>query len=296
MKAKTYLVERQIAWAVRHDIRLMRSPDRQDSVEEFDGNENRTAYTTTLADNLFEPMSEDAKADFQAGDGGELGEKMQALYSSSALGCNLFHHLRKPEHQSCLLDALKIPNKAVVAIRFEQKRQVMENPRSQGFSRDPNLDLVIRFESPGHLETAVECKFREPWSGKPQGIKAKYLQTETFWSELPNLNAYALEIGTAKQDQINQHLHAGQLLKHLLGLRYANRQGGHDSFELVYLFYDVPGEEGAKHLRELTNFARVVQADGIRFRWIACQEFIVRLLRHRSRFPAFVDYLTERYL
>ncbi len=173
MKAETYLVERQIAWAVRNHIKLMKSPGQQDSVEEFDGEENRTAYTTTPEDNLFEPMRDDVKTQFQSGDGGELGGKMQALYSSSALGCNLFHHLRDLPHQSCLLDALQIPLEAAVSIQFEQKRPVMENPRNQGFPRDPNLDVVIRFESRRHLETAIECKFREPWSGKPGGNQSQ---------------------------------------------------------------------------------------------------------------------------
>lgn len=82
------------------------------------------------------------------------------------------------------------------------------------------------------------------------------------------------------------------MLKHLLGLRHEYWQGGHGSFELLYLFYDVPGEEGGKHLRELIEFARATREDGVQFRWITCQEYILRLLKHRGRFPAFVDYLT----
>ena len=184
MKAKTYIVERQIAWARRKNINLMASPENPDSVHEWDGKKDRTAYTTTLEANLFEPLNDDAWAEFKAGDGGELGGNirvppggprppsageggeaggsMQALYSSSALACNLFHHLRRPENHSCLLEAIEVPKNAVQSIRFEQKRKVMEEPEKNGFPRDPNLDLVIRLESHKQIETAIECKFREP--------------------------------------------------------------------------------------------------------------------------------------
>lgn len=296
MKAKTYVVERQIAWAKRHGIALTVSPSDRSSVGEFGGEENRTAYTTTLEANLFEPMGDSTRADFDAGDGGELGEKMNALYSSSALACNLFQHLCHPAHHQCLTDAIGVRGGTVRSIRFEQKRKFMERPRSQGFQRDPNLDVVIRVESPTPFEVAVECKCREPWSGRPDGLKSRYLETAEFWGLIPNLRAYAERVGTGKQDAINHHLHAAQLLKHLLGLMYENRAGGKDGFELVYLWLDVPSAEGAKHRTELAEFQHAAQTDGVRFRPMSCQEFILRLLRHRNQFPAFVDYLTDRYL
>jgi hypothetical protein len=296
MKAKTYLVERQIAWAKRHGVDLIVSPSDRNEVGDFSGQENRTAYTTTLEANLFEPIGDVARADFEAGDGGELGEKMNALYSSSALACNLFHHLCQPDRHACLKDLVGIKAGTIRSVQFEQKRRVMEKPRSQGFQRDPNLDVMIRMDSPNPVEFAFEVKCREPWSGRPDGIKSRYLEVADFWTSIPNLKAYAERIGIGKQDAINQHLHAAQLLKHLLGLLYENRAGGKSGFELIYLWLDVPGPEASKHRQELAEFQHAADSDGIRFRPMPCQEFILRLLRHRSRFPAFVDYLTDRYL
>jgi len=218
------------------------SPENPEPVEEWDGKRMRTAYTARLEENLFEPLANDARSDFEAGDGGELRGNMRALYSSSAMACNLFHHLRRPDHRGCLLEAMDRPRSSVASISFEQKRKVMENPKSRGFSRDPNLDVVIAFSSSGKTEEiAVECKFREPWSGRPEGLKAKYLETSELWGDLKHLNDYARTIGAGKQDQINQHLHAAQLIKHLLGLHYANRVSGKGGSELIYLFYERAG-------------------------------------------------------
>src|SRR5438876_513022 len=137
MKAKTYVVERQIAWAKRRGIPLIDNPRNQNPVEEFRGLEYRTAYTSSLDNNLFEPMSPDVRADFQGGDGDELGEKMKALYSSSALACNLFHFFRSTEQRETLANVLGLQAQCIQSVRYEQKRRVMENPRSRGFQRDP---------------------------------------------------------------------------------------------------------------------------------------------------------------
>jgi hypothetical protein len=53
-----------------------------------------------------------------------------------------------------------------------------------------------------------------------------------------------------------RYLNAAQLLKHALGLARAG-----EPFELVYLYFDVPGPEAQQHAAELGVFASHAQAD-----------------------------------
>ena len=98
--AASYIFQRQLLWAQRKGIALCGSA----------GDRGRLAYTRTLNDNLFEPLSPEANREYGSGDGGELGHdarpgKMQALHSSSALGCDMFHYWRRVD-ESAILGAL----------------------------------------------------------------------------------------------------------------------------------------------------------------------------------------------
>ncbi len=263
-------MERQIAWARRNKITVIDNPRTAREIGEFSGREYRTAYARTLNGNLFEPLSNEVTDEFKGGDGHELGEHMMALYSSSALACNLFHHLRTPGHSQILTKVIGVPSKQVHSIQFEQQRRVMEQPRSRGFQRNPNLDIIVRCGAGNHRETAIECKFIEPWRDKPSGLKPLYLETTELWVGLDSCKALAECIGTEEHDATHRHLHAAQLLKHLLGLIYENREGGKTSFELLYLWYDVPGAEGHVHQQEVAAFSEAVSDDGIKFRAMTC--------------------------
>ena len=74
-----------------------------------------SGYTSTFEQNLFASPSEETRLEFSKGDGGELGTpgkrgKMQALHSSSALGCNVFEYWRKRDAQP-LANALQLNSK-----------------------------------------------------------------------------------------------------------------------------------------------------------------------------------------
>lgn len=89
---------------------------------------------------------------------------------------------------------------------------------------------------------------------------------------------------------------AAQLVKHILGLS-ANYQEKRVKFRLLYLWYDVLGEDGAEHRREIEQFASIAQKDNILFRHITYQEVIATLAKdYREGNEAYIDYLTERYL
>jgi hypothetical protein len=86
--AASYLRERQILWAQRHDLALCGSALIR----------GKLAYTPSLNENLFEALLPEARAEYERGDGRELGRpdglpgKMQAVHSSSAIACNVFHY------------------------------------------------------------------------------------------------------------------------------------------------------------------------------------------------------------
>ena len=76
MNAREYILVKQIQWAKNTGKDLIGSKVTR----------GKRAYTQTLDENLFEPLSEETKEAFSEGDGGEISgypAKMQAVHSSS---------------------------------------------------------------------------------------------------------------------------------------------------------------------------------------------------------------------
>ena len=75
------------------------------------------------------------------------------------------------------------------------------------------------------------------------------------------------------------------------------RQFGRRGFRLLYLWYDVLGQQGKHHRDEVEAFADVAKGDGINFHSLTFQELIISLANKlRSDHNEYVRYLTERYL
>jgi hypothetical protein len=84
------------------------------------------------------------------------------------------------------------------------------------------------------------------------------------------------------------------LIKHILGLRSKFRK---DRFRLLYLWYDVLGEEGFIHRKEIEAFKVIAGADGIKFHSLSYQELIVRLAKECGpEHKQYIRYITGRYL
>ena len=79
-----------------------------------------------------------------------------------------------------------------------------------------------------------------------------------MWDDIPKLRAFAQRI--SPDDEEFKHLHPAQLIKHILAMK---RQFGRSRFRLLYLWYDVFGEQGNHHRDELEVFAKVAKGDGI---------------------------------
>jgi hypothetical protein len=281
--AAWYLFHRQVLWAQRKRISLCGSA----------GDRGRLAYTRVLDDNLFEPLSPEAAAEYSSGDGGELGRdvgrpgKMQAIHSSSALGCNMFHYWRRVDPR-IVLRACGLPTRGVEGLAFEGRL-----PISERFRYAPNLDVLVTYAG-DTVVAAIECKFCEPFSTRTKApLSEKYLERafDALWDGIPALRAIASRCCDSNVEDFT-HLDVPQLLKHVLGLR--RRTGPHG--RLAYLYYDVPGREGGVHLDEIARFTEAAARDGVQFSSVPYQAVLLRLAEQRSSHGAWVDYMAERYL
>jgi hypothetical protein len=72
------------------------------------------------------------------------------------------------------------------------------------------------------------------------------------------------------------HLHAAQIVKHILGL---TMNYGVKGFRLLYCWYAVPGLQAVRHRAEVEEFQAVAKADGVSFQATTYQDVILRLAR-----------------
>jgi len=283
-----YIISKQIQWARNRNIPLIGSK----------GERGRPAYTLDLNQNLFEPLLEENRKQFNKGEGQELlgsedsPAKMQALHSSSALGVNIFQYWQKrgliKEIASACGFCRRTSNYSD-RIVFEDKYQIRSN-----FVIPPHIDVVIHNNDTSPYKLfAIECKFSEAYGGRGhEGMKSKYLADESLWAGLAALGKLAREINP--EDKRYAYLHAAQLIKHILGLK---AYCGNNDFRLLYLWYEVLGKEGADHRAEVEDFAKLAKSDGVHFHGLTYQELIFKLARdHRAAHSGYIKYLTDRYL
>ncbi len=288
MNTYEYILSKQIQWARNHNIKLIGSK----------GNHGRPAYTERLEDNLFEPLSKKSIAEFQDGDGKELSDnpndpaKMQAVHSSSAFAVNIFQYWQKINDVSSIACACGLcdkKNRNSCEILFEQKF-----PISKSFKFNPNLDVIIKNKPESQYKIyAIECKFSEAYSSYGHsGMDEKYFGINNIWKDIPNL--YNLSITISPKDNLFNHLHPAQLIKHILALK---KEYGKKGFRLLYLWYDTLGSDGYNHRLEIDRFKEIANKDGIKFHDLSYQALILKLSKeHRAFHQKYIAYITDRYL
>ena len=287
MNGYQYILAKQTEWAKNQGLDLIGSKI----------NRGRPMYTINLDNNLFQPLLPDVRLAFASGDGGELGSsslpgKMQAIHSSSALGVNVFQYWKSISAVPVITAACGLCRQGSdvsYEIQFEEKYPINDN-----FGFHPNIDVVIHNKTEARIKRfAIECKFSEAYGAhKHAGLKQKYLDCSDIWDEIPNLRAFARRI--SPHDIEFKHLHPAQLIKHILAMK---RQFGRGGFRLLYLWYDVLGEQGKRHQDEVTEFSKVTKEDGIKFHSLTYQELITTLANQlRTEHQEYIRYLTERYL
>ncbi len=288
MRAYEYILTKQIQWALNRGISLIGSK----------GLRGRPAYTPQLDQNLFEPLEPSVQESFMTGDGNEIigtpdsPAKMQAVHSSSALGVNIFQYWQKKNLVPLIAAACgfcRKGNNVSKKIVFEDKYSI-----DKKFRFAPNIDVAIHnSDSVKYKLYAIECKFSEAYgSMRHSGLKSKYIGLSTLWDDIPNL--YDLAKSISPKDSKFIHLHPAQLIKHILGLK---AKFGKHGFRLLYLWYDVLGEEGTTHRNEIEVFSEVVKADDIKFHAMSYQELIAKLSNeYRELHGQYIKYITNRYL
>lgn len=288
MNGFEYILTKQTSWADRNNIKLIGS----------EITKGRLAYTENLDKNLFESLLPETKSEIEKGDGGELkgdstqSAKMSAVHSSSAIGVNVLQYWKNKNipDLAYALGLCRKDNKSAQEIHFEKKFKI-----SDKFQFDPNIDSVIfNIEKDKIKAFGIECKFSEAYSSRSHpGLKERYLtDILELWKDIPNLFDFAKTI--SPEDKSFRHLHPAQLIKHILGLK---KEYGKTGFRLLYLWYDVLGNDGCKHRAEIVEFALIAKQDNIKFHSISYQELIMKL---KKEFyignEDYVNYLTDRYL
>lgn len=282
MKGKYYIQTKQRLWAKRKGLKL----------EGSQGERGEPNYVKILEENLFESLSSDVKEQFEKGDGTELKSKMRALHSSSAIAVNFFHYWNTKREVYKIAHACRLcrkDNTSSINVSFEQKFEIGK------FKKHPNIDVVIKNKDESIY--AIECKFTEAYGNRGHGgIKEDYFDVEfvkpNLWSDIPNIRRFAESI--SPEDGKYNYLHPAQLIKHILGLKnkYNKRK-----FRLLYLWYDVYGDEGVAHRKEIEEFSAIVKQDGIKFSAISYQKLIANLAKYYyDKNEKYLDYLTDRYL
>lgn len=287
MNGYNYILVKQTEWARNRGLALIGSRIHR----------GRPTYTTNLDDNLFQPLLPEVRKAFMKGDGNELGSsglpgKMQAVHSSSALAVNVFQYWKSISEVPVIANVCGLCRRGSYVssdIGFEEKHQI-----DSRFSFGPNIDVVIHNRQDVKIKRfAIECKFSEAYGPyRHAGLKRKYLDINDIWDGIPDLRAFSERI--SPDDKDFRHLHPAQLIKHILALK---RQFGLGGFRLLYLWYNVLGEQGKRHQDEVTEFSGIAKKDGIKFHSLTYQELITRLAgQFRSQHPEYVRYLTESYL
>jgi hypothetical protein len=285
LRSLDYIKQRQILWARRKGIELKGS----------DGERGLHIYAGRLEDNLYGELkgkSDELKA-YKDAAGKELDSKMKALHSSSAIAVNVFAHWLNQPSKDAIAVALRIPSKNINSMRFEAQLPIMDNVNQVEFPNNPHLDVLFEYNGRKPEAVGIECKFAtEAYSGRAhQAIRDPYMRYTKLWKGLSNLLDLAKEV--RKKNEYH-HLDTAQLTKHIFGLRHA-----FDNFRLVYLWYDVPFDEGMEHREEIRRFSEIVKEDGIIFQAITWQELIIHLAeKHKDEkeHRDYINYLVERYL
>jgi hypothetical protein len=288
MNSLEYILSKQISCADRNKIKFLGSAI----------NRGREAYTEDIDDNLFEPLLPETEKEISKGDGGELKgsstklPKFHALHSSSAIGVNVFQYWKNKNISDLayLLGLCRKDNKSAKDLNFEQKFKISDN-----FGFAPNIDVVIENDDQSKIKAfGIECKFSEAYSSyKHPGLKEKYLkEIDEQWNDIKHLHEFAKTI--SPEDNIFRHLHPAQLVKHILGLK---NKFGKNGFRLLYLWYDVFGEDGFQHREEIKRFTEITSKDNIKFHSLTYQELFVRMKKEiYEGNEDYINYFTDRYL
>jgi hypothetical protein len=214
--------------------------------------------------------------------------RLYSLASSAALVVNVFGHWRERD-AAPLLRALGVAAGGGARLTFEE-------PLPTGLPGDaPTADVALELEQGGYV--AIESKYGEWLVRRPhnkRAFKDKYFPQAPgdagVWAAagLPRCESLAEDLQAGRERP--KFLHAAQLLKHALGLA---KSGKRDAV-LVYLYYDWPVREAARHREELERVRERIVPE-LDLRALTYQALFESLRAEPGIDEAYVAYLAERY-
>ncbi len=210
---------------------------------------SRNGYVPALKDNLLAGVRiKDFEKDLESGSGKELGGKILAIHSSSALVVNCFSRFKSEQG-----DFQMGTTKGSTLLAFERKLPT----GLKGIS--PNLDVWVESKS-GNL--AIESKLLEYLSPKVPKFSASYERLEPVTSNKQLWKLYRKTVGGKLG-----FLDRAQLIKHCFGISALMKAGG--SADLVYLYWEPKNAEKfaefKRHRAEVAEFAKALEGSSIRF-------------------------------
>ena len=276
MASRNLLLRRQRSWARRAGKSI-----------------DAAGYLPTVNDNLRQPLSAIALADFRARGSAEFHDadpnsagrhraRMRAVHSSTALAVNVFDFWNSVD-LAPLAEALGLWA-PIRSIGFEPHLPF-------GLAGNPaNPDILLELESGGLV--AIECKFSEwlvPRRERAGPFNDRYFPPgRAVWREagLPACQELADDLQSGRE--YFRYLDVRQLLKHALGLQ-AERA---ERFSLFYLYFDWPGSLGELHRAEIARLAGRIGTE-LGFRALTYQNLVSNL----DVAPAldYREYLERRY-
>ncbi len=249
--------------------------------------ENGYCHESTA--NLFR-LTPTIRAELEGGDGNEFRDsaetgrraKIAALHSSSALAVNGFGYWH--ERPDPRLTRVFGVEKDVARIQFERKFRTGVGPKS------PNMDVTMTLADGSLL--AIESKFLESYSGSGKKvIQDKYFPPgRSLWTDagLPGAQQAAERF---RDGERFRWLDVPQLLKHMLGLASQPRP-----WDLILLWYAVPGEVSDAMHQEIGYFKAMLGSDSRHFSAKTWQEFWHSLAPMLGdEHAAYRDYIGRRY-
>jgi hypothetical protein len=230
MASRSVLLRRQRSWARRAGLAV-----------------DPAGYLPAVSDNLRQPLSSSALADFTVRGAAEFqnddrhAARMRAVHSSTALAVNVFDHWNTVD---------PAPLAGALGLSAPIRRIVFEPHLPTGFAGNPaNPDILLEIESGGLV--AIECKFSEwlvPKRKRGQVFHDRYFPPgRGVWREagLPTCQGLADDLQSGWEHF--RYLDGCQLLKHALGLKSTQAE----QVALLYLYFDWPGCLGDLHRAEI---------------------------------------------
>jgi len=272
-RALSQIAEQQARWAALREIDV-----------------DRDGATRRLEDNLLEPLSPAAARVSTAASAQDAApgkpQTLARLDSTRALIANVFDHWTD---RNCapLLDAL---GRSAQQSTLEWTRPMLRHAGSEVSIAAADLFLDVQ-DAEDVRPIAIVASFTEPYlsGGAGPALAFPGFRDPGVWERLQGCRNLALD--RASNSSRFQRLAVSPLLERSLAL---HTHFGNRGFQLIYLWYEVPGHAALEMRREIDRFRMRVGGE-IDFLSLTWQEFFARVAAQAGDHKGYADRVCARY-